>query len=68
LTGEHPESPCVGVCRIGDDGYCEGCLRTLAEIAAWAAMNEAERVAVWERLAERARRSAVTGIELEDED
>ena len=26
--------------------YCEGCLRTLAEIAQWAEMSEGERAAV----------------------
>lgn len=29
-------SPCVGVCRMHPDtGWCEGCFRTLDEIAAW---------------------------------
>ena len=38
-------SPCVGVCRIGADDLCEGCDRTLAEIAAWSGMTEGEREA-----------------------
>ncbi|MGH8274395.1 MAG: DUF1289 domain-containing protein [Gammaproteobacteria bacterium] len=49
----YPPSPCSGVCRIGDDGYCEGCLRTLDEIASWASLNEDERAVVYARLAER---------------
>lgn len=36
-------SPCTGVCRIGADGLCEGCRRTLREIADWPALDEAER-------------------------
>ena len=36
-------SPCVGVCHLGSDGYCEGCLRSGDEIARWVAMGEAER-------------------------
>jgi uncharacterized protein len=36
-------SPCIGTCRLGIDGYCEGCLRTGDEIARWVAMGEAER-------------------------
>jgi len=29
-------SPCIGICRMHEaTGWCEGCLRTLAEIAAW---------------------------------
>lgn len=36
-------SPCIGTCRLGIDGYCEGCLRTGDEIARWVGMGEAER-------------------------
>lgn len=36
-------SPCIGICRLGADGCCEGCLRTGDEIARWIAMGEAER-------------------------
>ena len=34
-------------------GWCEGCLRTIDEIAAWAALSDADRLAVWDRLAQR---------------
>ncbi|HEY5633414.1 MAG TPA: DUF1289 domain-containing protein [Burkholderiaceae bacterium] len=41
-------SPCVSICRIDPQtGYCEGCLRTIDEIAAWGTMSSAERHAVW---------------------
>jgi uncharacterized protein len=36
-------SPCTGICRLGEDGYCEGCLRSGDEIARWVAMGEQER-------------------------
>jgi predicted Fe-S protein YdhL (DUF1289 family) len=36
-------SPCNGVCRLGADGYCEGCLRSGDEIARWVVMGDAER-------------------------
>ena len=36
-------SPCVGICHLGTDGYCEGCLRSGDEIARWISMSEAER-------------------------
>lgn len=36
-------SPCIGVCRLGVDGYCVGCLRSGDEIAAWLRMSDAER-------------------------
>ena len=50
-------SPCIGVCRLDPtSGLCQGCMRTLDEIAAWPAANDAERLAIVQRL--RARRRA----------
>ena len=40
-------SPCINVCRMNPDtGLCEGCFRTLDEIAAWSAMVNVEKRAV----------------------
>ena len=36
-------SPCIGICRLGMDGLCEGYLRTGDEIARWMSMSDAER-------------------------
>jgi len=36
-------SPCVGICTLRPDGFCEGCLRTGHEIARWLAMTDDER-------------------------
>jgi uncharacterized protein len=36
-------SPCIGVCAIGDDGLCAGCLRSGDEIALWSALSDAQR-------------------------
>ncbi|MDN5874311.1 MAG: DUF1289 domain-containing protein [Sinobacteraceae bacterium] len=36
-------SPCVGICRIGEDGLCVGCRRNLDEIGAWNGMSDAQR-------------------------
>ena len=41
-------SPCIGVCEIGDDGLCDGCLRTVGEIARWPQMNDDERLRLME--------------------
>jgi predicted Fe-S protein YdhL (DUF1289 family) len=50
-------SPCIGVCRLDPgSGLCAGCMRTLAEIAAWPGADDAERLAIVQRL--RARRRA----------
>jgi predicted Fe-S protein YdhL (DUF1289 family) len=36
-------------------GWCQGCARTLPEIAAWAGLNEADKRRVWALLPERRR-------------
>ena len=47
-------SPCSNVCRIDPrTGWCDGCLRTLDEIAAWATMSDDDKRAVWDALARR---------------
>jgi predicted Fe-S protein YdhL (DUF1289 family) len=51
-------SPCINVCRMNPDtGLCEGCLRTLAEIAAWSGMSADEKRAVLASLAARGARA-----------
>jgi predicted Fe-S protein YdhL (DUF1289 family) len=40
-------TPCVKVCVVdGESGLCLGCFRTLAEVAAWSRLDEAEREAI----------------------
>ena len=47
-------SPCTQVCRIDErTGWCEGCARSLNEIAAWSAMSDDDKRAVWNALAAR---------------
>lgn len=47
-------SPCTNVCQMDEaTGWCQGCLRTLDEIACWSLLDEAEKAAVWQALAER---------------
>lgn len=42
-----PSSPCVKICVIDPvSKLCEGCGRTLQEIAQWSSMSEAQRLAV----------------------
>ena len=44
-------SPCISVCRMdAKSGLCEGCARTLDEIAAWSVMDDADKQAVWDEL------------------
>lgn len=49
-----PPSPCTGVCRIDPaSGWCQGCRRTLTEIADWPMLSVREKDALLLRLAER---------------
>jgi len=42
-----PSTPCVRICVVDPvSALCIGCGRTVAEIAAWPAMAEPERIAV----------------------
>ncbi len=44
-------SPCTDVCRIDPrTGWCEGCARTIDEIAAWSQMSDVQKRAVWKAL------------------
>ena len=44
-------SPCVNICRMDDaTGWCEGCQRTLAEIAGWGSLGDEAKRAVWQAL------------------
>ncbi len=57
-------SPCIDVCimsaPLGVDGMslCTGCGRTLHEIAAWSALDDDSKRAVWRALPERKQRLA----------
>jgi predicted Fe-S protein YdhL (DUF1289 family) len=44
-------SPCIGVCTLDPaTQVCVGCGRSIAEIAAWPSLSEAERKAILARL------------------
>lgn len=59
--GELVPSPCQSVCVMhAGTGWCDGCLRTIDEIAAWSGMDRARKLEVWTQLPERlARRMAM---------
>jgi len=47
-------SPCIDICRMDEPtGWCEGCLRTLDEIAAWGSLTDAQRAELLARLPDR---------------
>jgi uncharacterized protein len=40
-------TPCVQVCVVdGESGLCLGCHRTLAEVAGWSKLTDAERASI----------------------
>jgi predicted Fe-S protein YdhL (DUF1289 family)/acyl-coenzyme A thioesterase PaaI-like protein len=44
-------SPCIDVCRMNPEtGFCDGCFRTLDEIAAWSAYDDDAKRAVLARV------------------
>lgn len=51
-------SPCINICSVsGRTGLCEGCGRTLKEIATWSRLSEDERLAIMETLPARIKAS-----------
>jgi uncharacterized protein len=47
-------SPCISVCTMNaQTGLCNGCYRTLDEIAAWSRMGDDGKREIWRRLVER---------------
>ena len=52
-TGDVP-SPCISVCQINAvTGSCEGCFRTLDEIASWSVATPEAKRSVWRAIAQR---------------
>lgn len=52
-------SPCISVCYLDDDGLCEGCYRTVDEIAEWIQMSNDDKRAVLVKCNERRRASGM---------
>lgn len=49
-----PASPCINICRMhADTGWCEGCARTIDEIATWGGLDDEARRRVCALLPER---------------
>ena len=43
-------TPCIGICELGADGLCTGCLRNTDEIGRWSLMSDAERLRLMEQV------------------
>ncbi|MEE4376959.1 MAG: DUF1289 domain-containing protein [Candidatus Competibacteraceae bacterium] len=54
LAPDDPPSPCINICKLNDStGLCEGCFRTLDEIAAWSGYSTTEKQQVLAQLEQR---------------
>lgn len=46
-----PASPCINICRMNEaSGLCEGCLRTIDEIAAWSTLDDDAKRAIYDAI------------------
>jgi predicted Fe-S protein YdhL (DUF1289 family) len=53
-NGAGVASPCISICRMHEPtGWCEGCLRTIDEIAVWGQLDDAARRTLMQRLGPR---------------
>lgn len=44
-------SPCISICKMDPvTGWCEGCWRTIDEIAGWSRYSDEQKRATWARL------------------
>jgi predicted Fe-S protein YdhL (DUF1289 family) len=51
LAASPVPSPCTSVCRMDPrSGWCEGCARTIDEIAAWSNLSDDAKRAIWMQL------------------
>jgi predicted Fe-S protein YdhL (DUF1289 family) len=56
MTERVISSPCINICAVnGRTNLCDGCGRTLKEIATWSRMSEEERLAIMDALPARQR-------------
>ncbi len=47
-------SPCVAVCKMNPaNDFCDGCLRTIDEIAAWSRLGNDGKRLIWQRIEQR---------------
>lgn len=56
-------SPCINICRMdAATGFCEGCARTIDEIAAWSRADDATRLHILSQLPARRERLQSLGV------
>ncbi|MBK7662977.1 MAG: DUF1289 domain-containing protein [Sterolibacteriaceae bacterium] len=59
-------SPCINVCKMNKrSGLCEGCLRTLDEIAMWGQASDPQKLVILAQLVERREAAVSLGCEFD---
>lgn len=54
---QEPASPCIGICKLDPKtNFCEGCFRTLDEIASWGQCSRKEKQHILDQLENRCER------------
>lgn len=62
-------SPCISVCKINSQtGLCEGCWRTLEEVAIWGTASEALKKEIWGKIHQRIQQQDQQGLSALDPD
>jgi len=61
MTGKMVESPtpspCTSICKVdAQTGLCEGCWRTLDEVAGWGTASETVKQDIWKKIHQRIQR------------
>ena len=44
MTEQSVNSPCINICEMSDSNICNGCYRSLGEIASWSYANNEQRL------------------------
>jgi uncharacterized protein len=64
VSGAEPGSPCTAVCLLdSDSGLCRGCFRSLAEIAAWSSLGDADKQRILGELPARRSRAGLPPVD-----
>ncbi|MEO6918284.1 MAG: DUF1289 domain-containing protein [Collimonas sp.] len=51
---DYGASPCINVCVMNaESGLCDGCQRTLDEIALWGGASDAQKRTIWQLILQR---------------
>jgi uncharacterized protein len=54
MNNDTVPSPCINVCRMNPQtGWCEGCCRTIGEIAQWSSATNDVKRAIWAEIRRR---------------